>query len=46
MVTPNNPLRRPGNHKVPSRERERALVAQVRAARVLEHTRATAERRC
>jgi hypothetical protein len=42
--SPNNPLQRSENDKVHGRGRGRAWVEQVCAARVLERTRAAAER--
>jgi len=43
-MPPNNPLQRSENDKVLGRGRGRAMVGQVCAARVLERTRAAAER--
>jgi len=44
LVSPNNPLQRSENDKALGRGRGRLVQAQVRAARVLERTRAAAER--
>jgi len=44
MLSPNNPLQRSGNDKVLGRGRGVWLLEQVCAARVLERTRAAAER--
>jgi len=43
-VTPNNPLQRSGTDKVLGRGRGGVAVEQVTSARVLERTRAAAER--
>jgi len=44
MMSPNNPLQRSGTDKVLGRGRARALLDPVTSARVLQRTRAAAER--